>query len=253
MSIVLALSGLACAAAPLGFGIYRFVIESTARSMQVKIIEWFPVKPVDFFGVLFWGRPSRSAAGARCRPSGAANPALWAEWAVAAGASRCCRSRCAPCATRRRSSCWPARRDLPAGRRFPHRGPHRAPLQTKRPRAPSPEQPRLNLAILAAWRWPRRRCRGSPASNPRLAWRPISDGALAAARSCDGPLYNHYGDGGTLIWFLPEKPVFVDGRQDPYPLDFLLDVVDVEDGRSRTARFRSFPHHCAFLPIEPAP
>jgi len=54
LSIVLGLSGLACAAAPLGFGIYRFVIESTARSMQVKILEWFPVKPDDFFGVLFW-------------------------------------------------------------------------------------------------------------------------------------------------------------------------------------------------------
>src|SRR5262249_8801166 len=54
LSIVVALAGLACAAAPLGFGIYRFVIESTARSIQVKIMEWFPVKPNDFFGVLFW-------------------------------------------------------------------------------------------------------------------------------------------------------------------------------------------------------
>ena len=75
--------------------------------------------------------------------------------------------------------------------------------------------------------------RASPA---RLNWRPIGDGALAAARACDGPLYNHYDDGGTLIWFLPEKPVFVDGRQDPYPLPFLLEVVAVEAGRSRTAR-----------------
>ena len=49
-----------------------------------------------------------------------------------------------------------------------------------------------------------------------LNWRPINERALAAARACDGPLYNHYDDGGTLIWFLPEKPVFIDGRQDPY-------------------------------------
>src|SRR4030095_14980508 len=54
LSLVLVTSGLACAAAPLGFGIYRFVIESTARSMQVKITEWFPVTPNDVFGVLFW-------------------------------------------------------------------------------------------------------------------------------------------------------------------------------------------------------
>ena len=31
-----------------------------------------------------------------------------------------------------------------------------------------------------------------------------------------------------LIWFAPEKPVFVDGRQDPYPLPFLLEVIAVE-------------------------
>src|SRR4030095_9276608 len=51
---VVLLSGLACAAAPLGFGIYRFVIESTARSIAVRIDEWFPVLPTSFFGVLFW-------------------------------------------------------------------------------------------------------------------------------------------------------------------------------------------------------
>src|SRR5262249_19239294 len=54
LSLVVALSGLACAASPLGLGIYRFVIESTARSIAVRITEWFPVLPVDPFGVLFW-------------------------------------------------------------------------------------------------------------------------------------------------------------------------------------------------------
>ena len=54
LAVVVALSGLACAASPLGFGIYRFVIESTARSIAVGITEWFPVLPTDRFGIMFW-------------------------------------------------------------------------------------------------------------------------------------------------------------------------------------------------------
>jgi len=84
-----------------------------------------------------------------------------------------------------------------------------------------------------------------------LGWRPISDGALAATRACDGPLYNRYGDGGTLIWFLPEKPVFVDGRQDPYPLPFLLEAVALE-ARQKSYRylFDQWRLRCAFLPAD---
>ena len=120
-------------------------------------------------------------------------------------------------------------------------------------RPPSPDKPRLNLAILAV---------GSAvavvaaamllASPPaRLGWHPISDGALAATRACQGPLYNQYGDGGTLIWFVPEKPVFVDGRQDPFPLPFLLDIVEVEGGRKPyRPLFDRFGITCAFLPVE---
>ena len=84
-----------------------------------------------------------------------------------------------------------------------------------------------------------------------LNWRPISERALAAARACDGPLYNHYDDGGTLIWFLPEKPVFIDGRQDPYPLDFLIEFVAVEAGqRPYRPLLDRFHIRCAFLPIK---
>ena len=54
LAIVVPLAGLACAATPLGFGIYRFVVESAARSIAVGITEWTPVLPTDFFGVLFW-------------------------------------------------------------------------------------------------------------------------------------------------------------------------------------------------------
>jgi hypothetical protein len=256
-TIVVVLAGLACAAAPLGFGIYRFVIESTARSMQVKILEWFPVKPVDFFGVLFWA--STIGFGALLVLRGPRfvrrNPAApWADWAVvAAGVAllplgvRSLRNTApfillaAPAAT-----CL-----LGADFRMPEAVTRL--FKRKQPRAPGPERPRLNLAILTGLAVLATACVAVLlASNPPgLAWRPISDGALAATRRCQGPLYNHYGDGGTLIWFLPEKPVFVDGRQDPYPLDFLLDIVDIEDGKKPyRPMFDRFHIRCAFLPVD---
>jgi hypothetical protein len=41
-----------------------------------------------------------------------------------------------------------------------------------------------------------------------------------------GPMYNSYNWGGYLIWALPERPVFVDGRTDVYD-EFLLEYVKV--------------------------
>ncbi len=84
----------------------------------------------------------------------------------------------------------------------------------------------------------------------RLEWRPIAPRALAALRACPGPLYNHYDDGGFLIWFAPERPVFVDSRQDPYPLDLLLEHEAVERGqRSYRPLFSRYGIGCAFLPV----
>jgi hypothetical protein len=41
-------------------------------------------------------------------------------------------------------------------------------------------------------------------------------------------MFNTYNTGGFLLWFAPERKVFVDSRQDPYPLEFLLEVVRVQ-------------------------
>jgi hypothetical protein len=98
------------------------------------------------------------------------------------------------------------------------------------------------IAVGVAWRRPL----------PVLNWRPIDDGALAAVRSCPGPLYNRYDEGGYLIWFAPEQPVFVDGRQDPYPLEFLNDVVRLEDGGPHGDVFDRWGIRCAFLPADAA-
>jgi hypothetical protein len=62
----------------------------------------------------------------------------------------------------------------------------------------------------------------------RLAWRPMPPAALAAIRACPAPLFNTYNAGGYMLWFTPERPVFADSRQDPYPLDFLVELARVQ-------------------------
>ena len=257
---VVLLSGLACAAAPLGFGIYRFVIESTARSMAIRIGEWFPVLPTDFFGVLFWAatlafvalifvRRRRFAGGAASVSAG------WADWVILAAALALL-----PLGVRSFRNTAPfILFAVPAASRLlgpdADVGAWLARVFKRGPRPASPDRPRLNLALLGvmaaaavavvagAFR----------SGDARLNWRPIGDQALAATRACDGPLYNHYDDGGTLIWFLPEKPVFVDGRQDPYPLPFLLEFAAVEAGQAPyRPLFDRFHIRCAFLPSRSA-
>jgi hypothetical protein len=118
------------------------------------------------------------------------------------------------------------------------------------PRRRRPENERANGAIVAgaataaaigvaaAWTLP----------IPSLGWTPISASAVAAVRACEGPLYNTYGDGGTLIWFVPERRVFIDNRQDPYPLDLLQANKTLEmSGRYETA-FEAYGIACAAVP-----
>jgi hypothetical protein len=55
------------------------------------------------------------------------------------------------------------------------------------------------------------------AAPPPADWAPMSREAISAIRACPGPIYNRYGSGGFIIWFVPEQKVFLDSRQDPYP------------------------------------
>ncbi|HKT79061.1 MAG TPA: hypothetical protein VJP86_02490 [Vicinamibacterales bacterium] len=109
------------------------------------------------------------------------------------------------------------------------------------------ERPLLNAGLVAAaliaatvvvagaWRAP----------SPRLAWQPLSSDAIAALRSCPGPLYNTYDDGGYVIWFAPEVRVFIDSRQDPYPADLVREHIAVEDSGNYQALFTRFGIRCA--------
>jgi hypothetical protein len=81
-----------------------------------------------------------------------------------------------------------------------------------------------------------------------LRWHPISQAAAQAIRNCGAPLYNTYGVGGELIWFVPQQPVFIDNRQDPYPTDVLADNRRLErDGQFRRL-FDRYGIQCAAVP-----
>jgi hypothetical protein len=114
------------------------------------------------------------------------------------------------------------------------------------------ERYRVNAALLAACAVI---CLGAVAAAwtmraARLQWDPMSQGVIDAVQQCPGRLYNRFDDGGFVIWFVPEVPVFVDNRQDPYPLSFLQDHLHHEQSGAFEEVFDRFDLRCAFLPPE---
>jgi hypothetical protein len=83
-----------------------------------------------------------------------------------------------------------------------------------------------------------------------IARAPLAPGAVAAVRACDGRLYNTYDSGGPLIWLVPDRPVFVDNRQDPYPADLLFRAVIAEQRGEYRELFQSYDIGCALVPIK---
>jgi MFS family permease len=81
-----------------------------------------------------------------------------------------------------------------------------------------------------------------------LDWSPVSEQARASIASCPGQVFNAYDTGGYLVWFVPEKPVFVDSRQDPYPVSFLTETNLLADSAvARAATFKKYGIRCAAL------
>jgi hypothetical protein len=82
----------------------------------------------------------------------------------------------------------------------------------------------------------------------RTDWRPLSDETIAAVRGCQGNLYNTFDLGGPLLWFVPERPVFVDSRTDPYPPNLLLKAVTAEQHGAYPELFSRYDIRCALVP-----
>jgi hypothetical protein len=81
---------------------------------------------------------------------------------------------------------------------------------------------------------------------------PLSVDIVNAVRMCDGTLYNTYDTGGPLIWLVPERPVFVDNRQDPYPADLLFRAVIAEQQGDYRELFATYQVRCALTPYQQA-
>ena len=81
-----------------------------------------------------------------------------------------------------------------------------------------------------------------------LGWRPIGPRAAQVIAACRRPMYNTYGDGGVLIWFVPEQKVFIDNRQDPYPIDLLKANHQLELDGQYGALFAKYDIQCAVAP-----
>ncbi len=82
----------------------------------------------------------------------------------------------------------------------------------------------------------------------RLGWQPLPESVVAAVDACPGNLYNRYDDGGFFIWFTPAQRVFLDGRQDPYPVQLIQDHRTTEAVGAYRDIFRRFGIRCAALP-----
>jgi hypothetical protein len=238
---------LATAATPLGFRLWTFISESIERSRATMIGEWRPAYPKGFVEIAFW---VLALAFVYLLVRRRRNVRSWSDLALIAAAVVVL-----PLAARAVRNIAPflllaipaASRLLGAEFRF-------ARVATAAPvAAEAVEHPRLNLAVLVglafagagtiAFAWTTRL--------PMLGWQPMSSALIDAVRSCPDSLYNHYNEGGYLVWFVPERKVFVDSRQDPYALPFLLEHGRVESGKAPyEPLFARWNIRCVFLNVE---
>ena len=70
---------------------------------------------------------------------------------------------------------------------------------------------------------------------------------MGAIADCDGRLYNSYNDGGYLVWFMPERQVFLDSRQDPYPVDLVIRDINARHHGEYTETFERYQIRCALV------
>ena len=255
LSIVLPISGLACLATPLGTGMLDFLSDSMARIQAVHIEEWRTAFAIEQLTVRFWvvAVAFVSLAIKRRRALWDGPASSWTSWVIVASAFLLL----ALTAGAIRNIGAFALVTVAAASHL--LGPDFA---FRRAAAPPDGKPQpatddgraiVNLIVLAAMAIAGAGlvARSYRLGDPELGWHPIDDRALAAVRACDGPLYNHYDEGGYLLWFVPEKPDFVDGRQDPYPLSHVLASLDVERGRAPyRPLFDRWGIRCVFLSVK---
>ena len=226
--------GVATLATPLGLTNWREIIASTGRSRANAIIEW---QPPDFGGLFlaFW-------------VSGAALAFLLAFRWRHLDTSYLRISAIAACLVF--VAATQSMRNVPAFMMLAV-PPLSAMLFTR-----SSERPRL-LASSAGGRGLQAVTMAAAAaavavlwSRPTeaMGWHPLSAQAVSAITECRPRLFNTYNDGGPIIWFVPSQPVFVDSRQDPYPVTLVQQALRVEHQGVFRELFDRLAINCAVLP-----
>ena len=253
LAAVLPLSGLACLLTPFGLGMINFLSDSMVRIRAVSIGEWQPSIPTAPFTAGFWVLALAFVAILIWRRGALrdGHASSWAAWVLVGGALTVL-----PLAFMAVRNIPPfLLLAVPAASHLlgPDANVHvRLPWRNRPEASAGADHPLINLglvvglsaaaAVFVAWSYRSR--------DPGLGWQPVDERALAAVRACDGPLYNHYDEGGYLIWFTPTKPVFVDGRQDPFPLQHILDALAVERGKAPyRPLFDRWGIRCVFLSV----
>lgn len=244
LAAVTPLCVLATLLTPLGFRLWSTIAMSIALARQNNILEWQPTWPDGPFGIIFWALALGFLA-LLFRRRHRLRSMAWADVVLLAAslvvlvlAARAIRNTCVflliavPTASRLLGPDFRFRRRAP--------GPE------------APDHPRINLGLLVgvsaleaagvlfAWH----------VSYPGLGWQPISAGALEAVRACPAQVFGRYNDGGPLIWFVPEKPVFSDTRHDPYPFSITHEGWLIERGGPYRETFARYGVRCAILPVE---
>ncbi len=235
--IVLAVSAIAMCATPLGLSWWPEMVVSLARIRIVAISEWQPASIVQLVDAPFWAlAASIIVLGFRRRRAMSADDAILTGMALALLPLAVMAGRNVPPFL---LIAVPAlTRLLPDRVRNWQCGLASRPGRTAHTWAASGALASAAAVVLLAW--------SGPAE--RLGWRPLPDSVVAAVEACPANLYNRYDDGGFFIWFTPGQRVFLDGRQDPFPVQLILDHRATESaGRYRDV-FERFGIRCAALP-----
>jgi hypothetical protein len=241
LAVLLPVCGALTALTPMGTRLWSFIGESMHRSRQTMIAEWMPAYPTGPIEIAFWALAAIFLVLAVRRRRALR---AWSDVVLVVSALVVL-----PLAFRAVRNIPPfLLLAVPAASRL--LGPDARLPRRAAAGAPDADHPLVNLALLAglglagagviAFAW--------SAPLPMLGWRPLPAGALGALRACPGPLYNRYNEGGYLIWFSRETPVFIDSRQDPYPFEFVMDAARNDSHATIDATFARWGVRCALLP-----